>query len=116
MKFLYRAFKQECPNGIIDEETFKEVYENIFPLGDASKYASLVFKCIDKEDTGTDLRKNQSIKVKELKLESEAGYFSFQGQTFVSTQQAVSEKFLMLANFVDWSQPQGVQRTASKLF
>jgi len=52
VKFLYRAFKQECPNGIIDEETFKEVYENIFPLGDASKYASLVFKCIDKEETG----------------------------------------------------------------
>ena len=56
VKFLYRAFKQECPNGIIDEETFKEVYENIFPLGDASKYASLVFKCIDKEDTGMELR------------------------------------------------------------
>ena len=57
VKFLYRAFKQECPNGIIDEETFKEVYENIFPLGDASKYASLVFKCIDKEETGlTDIR------------------------------------------------------------
>ena len=52
VKFLYRAFKQECPNGIIDEETFKDVYENIFPLGDASKYAHLVFKCIDKEDTG----------------------------------------------------------------
>ena len=52
VKFLYRAFKQECPNGIIDEETFKEVYENIFPLGDASKYAHLVFKCIDKEETG----------------------------------------------------------------
>jgi len=52
VKFLYRAFKQECPNGIIDEDTFKDVYENIFPLGDASKYAHLVFKCIDKEDTG----------------------------------------------------------------
>jgi len=52
VKFLYRAFKQECPNGIIDEDTFKDVYENIFPLGDASKYASLVFKCIDKDETG----------------------------------------------------------------
>ena len=52
MKFLYRAFKQECPNGIIDEETFKDVYENIFPLGDASKYAHLVFKCIDRGETG----------------------------------------------------------------
>ena len=56
VKFLYRAFKQECPNGIIDEETFKEVYENIFPLGDASKYAHLVFKCIDKEETGISLK------------------------------------------------------------
>merc|ERR1711892_75110 len=52
VKFLYRAFKQECPNGIIDEDTFKEVYENIFPLGDASKYAHLVFHSIDREDTG----------------------------------------------------------------
>ena len=23
VKFMYRAFKTECPNGIIDEETFK---------------------------------------------------------------------------------------------
>ena len=52
VKFLYRSFKQECPNGIIDEDRFKEVYENIFPLGDASKYAHLVFHCIDREDTG----------------------------------------------------------------
>ena len=52
VKILYRAFKQECPNGIIDEDKFKEVYENIFPLGDASKYAHLVFHSIDREDTG----------------------------------------------------------------
>jgi len=45
---LYRAFKQECPNGIVDEETFKEVYEKIFPLGDASHYAHLVFLSIDR--------------------------------------------------------------------
>ena len=52
VKFLYRSFKQECPNGIIDEDRFKEVYENIFPFGDASKYAHLVFQSIDREDTG----------------------------------------------------------------
>ena len=52
VKFLYRSFKQECPNGIINEERFKEIYENIFPLGDASKYAHLVFQSIDKEDSG----------------------------------------------------------------
>ena len=49
---MYRAFKQECPNGIVDEETFKEVYEKIFPLGDASHYAHLVFTTIDREKTG----------------------------------------------------------------
>jgi len=49
---LYRSFKQECPTGIVDEETFKEVYEKIFPLGDASRYAHLVFCAIDREKTG----------------------------------------------------------------
>ena len=52
MKALYRAFKQECPSGISDEETFKEVYQKIFPLGDSSKYAGLVFKSIDQNKTG----------------------------------------------------------------
>ena len=48
VRSLYRAFKQECPNGIVDEETFKDVYERIFPLGDAGKYAHLVFASIDR--------------------------------------------------------------------
>ena len=48
VRYLYRAFKQECPNGIVDEETFKDVYEKIFPLGDASHYAHLVFAAIDR--------------------------------------------------------------------
>merc|ERR1711988_1329243 len=52
VRALYRAFKQECPTGIVDEETFKEVYEKIFPLGDASRYAHLVFCAIDREKTG----------------------------------------------------------------
>jgi len=52
VRHLYRAFKQECPNGIVDEETFKEVYEKIFPLGDASQYAHLVFAAIDRDGTG----------------------------------------------------------------
>ena len=70
VKCLYRAFKQECPTGekgigvyfmiftcastgISDEETFKEVYQKIFPLGDSSKYAGLVFRSIDQDNTGT---------------------------------------------------------------
>ena len=52
VKFLYRAFKQECPTGISNEETFKEIYQTLFPLGDSSKYASLVFRSIDQDHTG----------------------------------------------------------------
>ena len=52
VKSLYRAFKQECPTGISDEETFKDVYQKIFPLGESSKYAHLVFNSIDCEQTG----------------------------------------------------------------
>ena len=52
VKFLYRSFKQECPTGISSEETFKEIYQQIFPLGDSSKYAHLVFMSIDRNKTG----------------------------------------------------------------
>jgi len=52
VKDLYRAFKADCPTGIIDETKFKEVYQNIFPLGQSAKYAHLVFNCIDRERTG----------------------------------------------------------------
>lgn len=52
VKSLYRAFKQECPTAILDEETFKEVYQKIFPLGESSKYAKLVFNTIDRDNSG----------------------------------------------------------------
>ena len=52
VKFLYRAFKQECPTGISSEETFKGIYNKIFPLGDSGKYAHLVFIAIDRNKTG----------------------------------------------------------------
>ena len=50
VKRLYRAFKQLCPDGISCEESFKEIFEQIFPLGDSSKYAHLVFMAIDREN------------------------------------------------------------------
>ena len=52
VKCWYRAFKQMCPDGISSEETFKEIFGKIYPLGDSSKYAHLVFISIDREDTG----------------------------------------------------------------
>ena len=52
VKFLYRSFKQECPTGICIEDTFKEIYQKLFPLGDSAKYARLVFRSIDVDRTG----------------------------------------------------------------
>ena len=81
VKDLYRAFKGDCPTGIIDEAKFKEVlirvfcrqlvtqdwwerragcwfvfpsqvYQSLFPLGESAKYAHLVFKSIDRDNTG----------------------------------------------------------------
>ena len=52
VKFLYRNFKQVCPTGISNKETLKEVFKNIYPIGDSTKYAHLVFISIDANDTG----------------------------------------------------------------
>ena len=51
VKHWYRAFKQMCPDGISSEETFKDIFDQIYPLGDSSKYAHLVFTAIDRENT-----------------------------------------------------------------
>ena len=48
VKTLYRAFKQECPTAILDEETFRDVFAKLYPLGESSKYAKLVFNSIDR--------------------------------------------------------------------
>ena len=32
-RMMYRGFKQECPNGAVNEDTFKEIYEKFFPHG-----------------------------------------------------------------------------------
>ncbi|XP_026325348.1 Kv channel-interacting protein 1-like [Hyposmocoma kahamanoa] len=50
---MYRGFKQECPSGVVDEEAFKHIFSQFFPLGDASQYAHYVFKTIKHKQTGT---------------------------------------------------------------
>lgn len=41
---MYRGFKQDCPSGIVDEDTLKQIYAQFFPQGNASLYAHFVFK------------------------------------------------------------------------
>nr|CAD7414103.1 unnamed protein product [Timema cristinae] len=52
IRYVYRAFKTECPSGIISEATFKSIYAKFFPLGDSSQYAHYVFTNLDKGHTG----------------------------------------------------------------
>ncbi|XP_035457739.2 Kv channel-interacting protein 1-like isoform X1 [Spodoptera frugiperda] len=52
IKLMYRGFKQECPSGVVDEEAFKNIFCQFFPLGDATQYAHYVFKTIKHKQSG----------------------------------------------------------------
>ncbi|XP_026722755.1 calsenilin-like, partial [Athene cunicularia] len=43
---------QECPSGLVDEETFKLIYSQFFPQGDASTYAHFLFDAFDADRNG----------------------------------------------------------------
>ncbi|XP_045887300.1 Kv channel-interacting protein 1 isoform X1 [Micropterus dolomieu] len=53
LQVLYRGFKNECPSGIVNEETFKQIYSQFFPHGDASTYAHFLFNAFDSAHTGS---------------------------------------------------------------
>ncbi|KAI4883933.1 hypothetical protein NFI96_023475, partial [Prochilodus magdalenae] len=44
---------QECPSGVVNEETFKHIYAQFFPHGDASTYAHYLFKAFDTTNNGS---------------------------------------------------------------
>jgi len=52
LKTLYRNFKNECPSGMVNEETLKNIYAQFFPDGDSDAYAHLVFKSFDRGNAG----------------------------------------------------------------
>ncbi|XP_012967817.1 calsenilin isoform X2 [Mesocricetus auratus] len=52
LQSLYRGFKNECPTGLVDEETFKVIYSQFFPQGDASTYAHFLFNAFDADGNG----------------------------------------------------------------
>ncbi|XP_010874841.1 Kv channel interacting protein 3a, calsenilin isoform X3 [Esox lucius] len=53
LQSLYRGFKNECPSGLVDEETFKTIYSQFFPQGDATTYAHFLFNAFDMERNGS---------------------------------------------------------------
>ncbi|KAF6270438.1 potassium voltage-gated channel interacting protein 3 [Rhinolophus ferrumequinum] len=52
LQSLYRGFKNECPSGLVDEDTFKLIYSQFFPQGDATTYAHFLFSAFDADGNG----------------------------------------------------------------
>ncbi|XP_024115322.1 Kv channel-interacting protein 2 [Oryzias melastigma] len=53
LQVLYRGFKNECPSGVVNEETFKRIYSQFFPQGDSSMYAHFLFEAFDTHNNGS---------------------------------------------------------------
>ncbi|XP_073476838.1 A-type potassium channel modulatory protein KCNIP1 isoform X3 [Aquarana catesbeiana] len=53
LQVLYRGFKNECPSGVVNEDTFKQIYSQFFPHGDASTYAHYLFNAFDAAQSGS---------------------------------------------------------------
>ncbi|MBN3273831.1 KCIP2 protein, partial [Polyodon spathula] len=53
LQVLYRGFKNECPSGVVNEETFKLIYSQFFPQGDSSTYAHFLFEAFDTDKNGS---------------------------------------------------------------
>ncbi|TKS69105.1 Kv channel-interacting protein 2 [Collichthys lucidus] len=53
LQVLYRGFKNECPSGVVNEETFKSIYSKFFPQGDSSMYAHFLFEAFDTNNNGS---------------------------------------------------------------
>ncbi|CAF1224705.1 unnamed protein product [Adineta ricciae] len=52
IQLIYQGFKQECPSGTVNEETFKNIYGQFFPFADTSTYAHLIFSTFDLRSAG----------------------------------------------------------------
>jgi len=53
LRRLYRGFKNECPTGLMTEESFRQVFAKFFPSGaTCSAYSHYVFSSMDPESRG----------------------------------------------------------------
>jgi len=53
IKKMYCSFKNECPTGLVNKETFHAIYSKFFPTGaNLSSYSHYVFSAMDQQNTG----------------------------------------------------------------
>ncbi|XP_046515948.1 calsenilin isoform X9 [Equus quagga] len=74
LQSLYRGFKNECPTGLVDEDTFKLIYSQFFPQGDATTYAHFLFNAFDADGNGA-IRFERHLRLPGAKCEKESSGF-----------------------------------------
>ncbi|XP_034044627.1 Kv channel-interacting protein 2-like [Thalassophryne amazonica] len=83
LQILYRRFKNECPSGVVTEETFKTIYSQFFPQGDSNMYAHFLFEAFDTQNKiklFSSFNKNmKSFNQKEI----DGGHEAFQDNNFL---------------------------------
>ncbi|CAH8850490.1 unnamed protein product [Trichobilharzia szidati] len=52
LQLLYQGFKQICPSGVANKESFVGIYQRFFPNRASSAYAQLCFRVFDKRRSG----------------------------------------------------------------
>jgi Ca2+-binding EF-hand superfamily protein len=53
IKQWHKSFMEDFPSGVISREDFYRGYRDMFPFGNASTYADLVFTVLDRDRSGT---------------------------------------------------------------
>ena len=57
IKIWYSGFKSDCPNGELSKSKFIEVYQQLFPNGDAQKFCSHIFRTFDSDNSAFNIKR-----------------------------------------------------------